>query len=72
MLIYFESNFYKYKHEGEKKLKEKLKKLELNSFDLSDFFYDKKQEFFQNIKIKLKKIKNNDEKCMQKNFHLNY
>ena len=70
VLIYFESNFYKYKHEGEKKLKEKLKKLELNSFDLSDFFYDKKQEFFQNIKIKLKKIKNNDDEMYAKRLSL--
>lgn len=70
ILVYFESNFYKHRYEGEKKLKEKLKKLELNSFDLSDFFYEEKQEFFDNIATTLQKIQDNEEEIYAKNLSL--
>ena len=70
VLVYFESNFYKYRYEEKKELEKKLKKLEINSFDLSDFFYDGEEKLFTDIAAKLKKIKDNQEELFAKELSL--
>ena len=54
----------------EKKIKRKIKKLELNSLIYQIFFMIRNKNFFQNIKIKLKKIKNNDDEMYAKRLSL--
>ena len=60
LLIYFESNFYKYKFE---KLGESVKfdYSEFNAVDLSDFFYDREGTFFKSLINKIKGIKDSKE-----------
>ena len=59
VLIYFESNSYKYRYVKEEG--EPLELSEFNYFDLSNFFYDKKEKVFDDTIRDLKKIVDNEE-----------
>lgn len=60
VLIYFESDYYKYRYEKREK-SEPLELSEFNHFHLLNFFYDKKELVFNNIIKDIKNIKDNEE-----------
>ena len=60
VLIYFESDYYKYRYEKIEK-SEPLELSEFNHLHLSNFFYNKKELVFNNIIKDIKNISDNEE-----------
>lgn len=70
VLIYFEGNSHKYRFEKKKELNKKLDYLKLNSFNISDFYFDTKENKFKNIINNIKNIDDNKEEIFVKNISL--
>ena len=70
ILIYFEGNSYKYRFEGKEELYKKLNDLKINSLNISDIFFDKKNNNFTDVVNKIENIGINDEEIFAKRISL--
>ncbi len=70
VLIYFEGNSYKYRFEGKEELNKKLNFLNIKSVNISDFFFNNKENKFKNLVDKIKKIEGDKEEIFVKKISL--